>query len=78
MNDVNMDTFEGLAGSAEIWMAIMLGLAVSTLLARSAFMLLGHLKLFQTSSIDSGDMAISVFKIGLLLVGGLVYFTIVT
>ena len=76
MND--MDAFSALSGSPEVWAGVMLGLAVSALLSRCAFMLLGHLKLFQSSSIESAEMAASVFKIGFLLVAGLAYFYFVS
>lgn len=78
MNDNNMDKFAALSGSPELWAGVMLGLAVATLLVRSGFMLLGHLYLFQDSSINGGDMAKSVFKIGVLLVAGLAYFGFVS
>jgi len=75
---MNMDKFELLAGSAEMWGAVLLALAISTLLARAGFMLLGHLKLFQSSSINAADMAANVFKIGFLVVAGLVYFSVIS
>lgn len=73
-----MDAFQALAGRPEAWAAIMLGIAMAALLIRSGFMLLGHLSLFQGSSIDGGSMAAGVFKIGLLVVAGVAYFGFVS
>lgn len=78
MNNLNMDIFESLAGSVTLWALIMLGLAVSALLIRSGYMMLGYVNLFQKSSIETHDMVAGTTKIGILIAAGLVFYYFVS